>query len=146
MKFHLTAMITYYGRHYSTYCFHSHKKEWIYFDDAKFRKVLLRFHILCSSMRLTVTLFKVSKTLWLLMYCNNYYIFCVNFVIQILWGFCIAINVFFFFGCEATVHLGVLYYTCQYACTCTCIFFVDYHNLSMSCTYCVFHNIVIYWV
>ena len=35
----LTAIIAYYGRHYSTFCHHSKLKEWIYFDDAKYRTV-----------------------------------------------------------------------------------------------------------
>ncbi len=35
----LTAVVAYYGRHYSTFCYHSKRNEWIYFDDAKFRTV-----------------------------------------------------------------------------------------------------------
>ena len=38
-QYELTALIAYYGRHYSTFCYHSKLKEWIYFDDAKFRSV-----------------------------------------------------------------------------------------------------------
>ena len=38
-EYHLTAMITYYGHHYSTFCYHTAKNVWIYFDDARFRKV-----------------------------------------------------------------------------------------------------------
>ena len=30
----LVGMVCYYGKHYSTYFFHSGKKRWIYFDDA----------------------------------------------------------------------------------------------------------------
>jgi hypothetical protein len=37
--FNLTSMITYYGRHYSTFCYHSNKRMWMYFDDARFRNV-----------------------------------------------------------------------------------------------------------
>ncbi len=35
----LAAVVAYYGRHYSTFCYHSKRSEWIYFDDAKFRTV-----------------------------------------------------------------------------------------------------------
>ena len=38
-QYQLTAAIAYYGRHYSTFCHHSRKREWIYFDDANFRTV-----------------------------------------------------------------------------------------------------------
>lgn len=38
-QYDLMAVVAYYGRHYITFCYHSVLKEWIYFDDAKFRKV-----------------------------------------------------------------------------------------------------------
>ena len=38
-EYNLTALIAYYGRHYSTFCYHSKMREWVYFDDAKFRTV-----------------------------------------------------------------------------------------------------------
>lgn len=40
-QYELTALIAYYGRHYSTFCYHSKMHEWVYFDDAKFRTVSL---------------------------------------------------------------------------------------------------------
>ena len=37
--YHLTAVIAYYGKHYSTFCYHGNHKEWVYLDDANVRKV-----------------------------------------------------------------------------------------------------------
>ncbi|XP_019848851.1 PREDICTED: uncharacterized protein LOC100633619 isoform X1 [Amphimedon queenslandica] len=39
LEFNLTAMITYYGRHYTTFSYHTKQHSWIYFDDARVRKV-----------------------------------------------------------------------------------------------------------
>ena len=44
-QYQLTAAIAYYGRHYSTFCHHSRKREWIYFDDANFRTVMSCRHV-----------------------------------------------------------------------------------------------------
>ena len=35
----LVGLVTYYGKHYSTYLFHSNLKQWIYFDDATVRVI-----------------------------------------------------------------------------------------------------------
>lgn len=35
----LKAVVTYYGKHYSTVCYHSTHKEWVYFDDTIVRTV-----------------------------------------------------------------------------------------------------------
>lgn len=35
----LTAVIAYYGKHYSTFCYHGKHQEWVYLDDANVRKV-----------------------------------------------------------------------------------------------------------
>lgn len=35
----LKAVVTYYGRHYSTVCYHSAHQEWVYFDDTIVRTV-----------------------------------------------------------------------------------------------------------
>ena len=40
-QYNLMAVVAYYGRHYITFCYHSVLKQWIYFDDAKFRKVCI---------------------------------------------------------------------------------------------------------
>ncbi|CAH1965664.1 unnamed protein product [Acanthoscelides obtectus] len=36
---HLVGVVTYYGKHYSTFFFHTKLKVWIYFDDANVREV-----------------------------------------------------------------------------------------------------------
>uniref|UniRef100_A0A0A9YM75 Inactive ubiquitin carboxyl-terminal hydrolase 54 n=1 Tax=Lygus hesperus TaxID=30085 RepID=A0A0A9YM75_LYGHE len=36
---HLVGVVTYYGKHYSTFFFHTKLKIWIYFDDANVREV-----------------------------------------------------------------------------------------------------------
>lgn len=33
-RLHLTAVVCYYGKHYSTFIFHTKLQEWVYFDDA----------------------------------------------------------------------------------------------------------------
>lgn len=38
-KLNLSALVCYYGKHYSTFVFHSKLKVWIYFDDATVREV-----------------------------------------------------------------------------------------------------------
>lgn len=35
----LKAVVTYYGKHYSTVCYHSTHQEWVYFDDTIVRTV-----------------------------------------------------------------------------------------------------------
>lgn len=35
----LVGIVTYYGKHYSTFFFHTKLKIWIYFDDAAVREV-----------------------------------------------------------------------------------------------------------
>ena len=35
----LKAVVTYYGKHYSTVCYHSSHQEWVYFDDTIVRTV-----------------------------------------------------------------------------------------------------------
>ena len=35
----LNAVIAYYGKHYSTFCYHGNHQEWVYLDDANVRKV-----------------------------------------------------------------------------------------------------------
>ena len=35
----LKAVVTYYGKHYSTVCFHGGHQEWVYFDDTIVRTV-----------------------------------------------------------------------------------------------------------
>ncbi|XP_041363821.1 serine-rich adhesin for platelets-like isoform X2 [Gigantopelta aegis] len=42
-KFNLVALVCYYGKHYSTFVFHSKLKIWIYFDDATVREIGPRF-------------------------------------------------------------------------------------------------------
>jgi len=36
---HLVGVVCYYGKHYSTFFFHSKVHEWIYFDDATVKQV-----------------------------------------------------------------------------------------------------------
>lgn len=36
----LVGVVCYYGKHYSTFFFHSKVQEWIYFDDAAVKQVL----------------------------------------------------------------------------------------------------------
>ena len=38
-RLQLVAVVCYYGKHYSTFVFHSKLKTWIYFDDATVREV-----------------------------------------------------------------------------------------------------------
>ncbi|XP_052768343.1 uncharacterized protein LOC128208776 isoform X2 [Mya arenaria] len=38
-RLHLTAVVCYYGKHYSTFIYHTKLQEWIYFDDATVRQV-----------------------------------------------------------------------------------------------------------
>ncbi|XP_076369153.1 uncharacterized protein LOC143256178 [Tachypleus tridentatus] len=38
-KHHLVGIVTYYGKHYSTFFFHTKLRIWIYFDDASVREV-----------------------------------------------------------------------------------------------------------
>ncbi|ESP04034.1 hypothetical protein LOTGIDRAFT_109924 [Lottia gigantea] len=38
-KLHLVGLVCYYGKHYSTFLFHSKQKVWIYFDDATVREI-----------------------------------------------------------------------------------------------------------
>ena len=38
-NYDLNAVIAYYGKHYSTFCYHGKHKEWVYLDDANVRKV-----------------------------------------------------------------------------------------------------------
>src|SRR6218665_4100759 len=35
----LAGLVTYYGKHYSTYLFNSNLRQWIYFDDATVRVI-----------------------------------------------------------------------------------------------------------
>ena len=35
----LVGIVTYYGKHYSTFFFHSKLRTWIYFDDARVKEV-----------------------------------------------------------------------------------------------------------
>ena len=45
--YHLTAIITYYGKHYSTFCYHGKHQEWVYLDDANVRKVSVTHNSYC---------------------------------------------------------------------------------------------------
>ncbi|XP_064393192.1 mucin-2-like isoform X2 [Halichondria panicea] len=47
----LAAVVAYYGRHYSTFCYHSKRSEWIYFDDAKFRTIGSEWSDVCELIR-----------------------------------------------------------------------------------------------
>ena len=38
-KLHLVGLVCYYGKHYSTFVFHSKLQVWIYFDDATVREI-----------------------------------------------------------------------------------------------------------
>ncbi|XP_053393052.1 uncharacterized protein LOC123564454 isoform X3 [Mercenaria mercenaria] len=38
-RLHLTSVVCYYGKHYSTFIFHTKLQEWVYFDDATVRQV-----------------------------------------------------------------------------------------------------------
>lgn len=38
-ELHLVGVVCYYGKHYSTFFFHSKKAEWISFDDATVKQV-----------------------------------------------------------------------------------------------------------
>ncbi|XP_076365570.1 uncharacterized protein LOC143254375 isoform X2 [Tachypleus tridentatus] len=38
-KHHLVGIVTYYGKHYSTFFFHTKLRVWIYFDDATVREI-----------------------------------------------------------------------------------------------------------
>ncbi|XP_060584859.1 uncharacterized protein LOC132740839 isoform X2 [Ruditapes philippinarum] len=38
-RLQLTAVVCYYGKHYSTFIFHTKLQEWVYFDDATVRQV-----------------------------------------------------------------------------------------------------------
>lgn len=53
---HLVGVVCYYGKHYSTFFFHSKVQEWFYFDDASVKQVsyqttisLLLYHQLIDS-------------------------------------------------------------------------------------------------
>nr|CAI5847463.1 unnamed protein product [Callosobruchus analis] len=46
---HLVGVVTYYGKHYSTFFFHTKLKVWIYFDDANVREVSTLTAALCSA-------------------------------------------------------------------------------------------------
>lgn len=39
MQLVLVGMVCYYGKHYSTFFFHSKLKKWVYFDDAQVSEV-----------------------------------------------------------------------------------------------------------
>ncbi|GAB6031110.1 hypothetical protein CHUAL_007918 [Chamberlinius hualienensis] len=39
VKHHLVGVVTYYGKHYSTFFFHTKLRMWIYFDDATVRQI-----------------------------------------------------------------------------------------------------------
>lgn len=41
----LVGIVTYYGKHYSTFFFHTKLKIWIYFDDAAVREVSVSFFL-----------------------------------------------------------------------------------------------------
>ena len=45
--YHLTAVIAYYGKHYSTFCYHGKHQEWVYLDDANVRKVSVTHNSYC---------------------------------------------------------------------------------------------------
>lgn len=41
----LVGIVTYYGKHYSTFFFHTKLRVWIYFDDAAVREVRNKFYV-----------------------------------------------------------------------------------------------------
>ena len=39
MELYLVGMVCYYGKHYSTFFFHTKLRKWVYFDDAQVSEV-----------------------------------------------------------------------------------------------------------
>ena len=72
-RLQLVAVVCYYGKHYSTFVFHSKLKTWIYFDDATVREVSVLsasvsvFHSVgvCLSAHLSAYLHALSSFLFL---------------------------------------------------------------------------------
>lgn len=48
----LVGIVTYYGKHYSTFFFHSKLKTWIYFDDARVREIGSDWSVMMEKCRL----------------------------------------------------------------------------------------------
>ncbi len=41
MKLRLVGMMTYYGKHYTTFFYNTRQRSWFYFDDAKVKEVFI---------------------------------------------------------------------------------------------------------
>ena len=42
---HLSAMVCYYGKHYSTFVWHTKLNCWVYFDDATVKEVGIEYRV-----------------------------------------------------------------------------------------------------
>lgn len=45
----LVGVVSYYGKHYTTFFFHTKLKVWVYFDDANVKEVRFRFFLLLEN-------------------------------------------------------------------------------------------------
>ena len=43
-RLHLSSMVCYYGKHYSTFVWHTKLNSWVYFDDATVKEVCIPLH------------------------------------------------------------------------------------------------------
>ena len=56
----LAGVVTYYGKHYSTFFYSNKLTTWIYFDDARVRKVISLVVLNCFSIQYSIYIFNLS--------------------------------------------------------------------------------------